>query len=319
MDKLGLLEVFSEVARTGSFAQAAVGMGASPSTISKAIARLESHLEFSLFVRSTRRLRLTPQGQLYLDSVRTILQSLADSEHRLRQSTLTPQGVLSINAPVSYGRLYMLPLLTEFRQRFPELDVNVSFSDHYRDTIEEGFDLSIRSGQLKDNSLIGRQLSPIDFLICAAPDFLHQRGVPGSVTQLMAQPWIRFRFKQTGRIMPVFCPLQASGEDSIDPGRQYVVDDGEALAQLAAQGLGLVQLPHFIARNWLLSGQLVSLYPAVRPPTFGVFAVYPMQERTPAKITAFLTFLQQQLAAMGEDGRHTWVDDVAPLCMTLSG
>lgn len=313
MDKLGLIEIFLEVVSTGNFVGAATSLGVSPSTVSKAVARLESHLGFQLFVRTTRQLRLTLEGKIYADTSRGMLQTLQECETQLKSESLHPRGTLVINAPVSYGRLYLLPLLREFRNAYPDLDVALNLDDRYVDIIESGVDLCIRSGQLGESSLIGRQLSPIYFIICAAPAYIEKMGVPCDSSEFDRHAWIRFRFQQTGRLMPIRVVGDDGAEQLVDTGRNYIVDDGEALATLCAEGLGITQLPHFIAREWLMRGEIVALYPAIRPVGFGVFAVYANQEKTPAKITAFINFLQEHLASQGESAFKTWVETIRPI------
>ena len=305
MDKLGLLEMFIKVVENGSFAAAASHLGTSPSTISKAISRLEAHVQFKLFQRSTRQLKLTNAGVAYLETARHVLNTLDVSEQQLSTDKHLAKGTLRINLPVSYGRLYILPLVHEFQRRYPEIGFELSFNDEYVDMIEHGIDISIRTGRLNDSRFIAKQLSPIDFVTCASADYIAAHGVPTCASELAQHNWIRFRYKQSGRLMPIILRDQA-----IDPyfasDKQIIVDDGEALAELCAQGLGMTQLPHFIARNWLNHGRIQNLYPLYQPKPFGVFAIYAKSEYPPVKIRLFVDFLTQALASMGESRFSTW-------------
>jgi len=306
MDKLNLLKLFVMVVDEGSFAAAASAQGISPSTISKAIARLEQSLNLLLLHRSTRQLTLTEAGKTYLDTARGIIRNLEDCERTILQSNNQAQGVLRINMPVSYGRLYVLPLLKAFVKRYPDIELELSFNDAYVDIIEQGIDVAIRSGTLGVSNLIARQLSPMDYLICAAPSYLKKYGQPKNMGQFPQHKWIRFRFRQTGRIMPIM-----SAKKSCDPGSQFITDDGEALVSLCEQGAGITQIPHFLARDALKKGSIVSIQPRYRPGDQGVWAVYANREYLPEKIRVFIEYLQEQLAKRGEHAYSTWAEQLA--------
>lgn len=310
MDKLNLLKLFINVAEKGSFAAAANHLGLSPSTLSKAMAKLEKELKLVLFYRTTRQLTLTESGQAYLSVAKSILSDLEQCENNLSHKNESPRGVIRINTPVSYGRLYLTPLLGKFQQLYPEITLEISYQDAYVDMITEGIDICLRSGTLSDSGLIAKQLSPIDFLICASPAYIQAHGKPSSVDQLNQHPWIRFRYRQTGKLHPIIV-AEHSKEQALDPGQQWIVDDGEALLELCTQGIGLTQLPHFIAKRGLESGEIEALMPHYRPHQFGIWAIYPEREYLPAKIKVFIDFIQQELKEMGETPFHTWAEKYA--------
>ncbi len=323
MDKLNLLKLFLVAAERGSFAAAASFLGLSPSTVSKAIARLEEDLQLHLFHRTTRTLTLTESGRAYQQTVRQLLSELDNCEEMLLRENGEPKGRLTINLPISYGRCYVMPLLAEFSKQYPEIELSLSFDDAYVDLVEQGIDVCVRSGTLEESTLIARQLSPIDMLTCASPTYLRENGGI-SVEDYARHPWIRFRFRQTGRVMPIMVskhPTQLvttggiayTGHTNLDPGRQYIVDDGEALADLCAQGLGLTQLPHFVARDWLQSGKIVPIAPCLRPPGFGVWVIYAKRTFLPARIRAFVSFLEQAVRSRGETPLRTWAEELTPV------
>ncbi len=308
MDKLNLLKLFLAVVDCGSFTKAASFLGLSPSTVSKAISRLETDLKLYLFYRTTRQLTLTEAGQDYVDTVRRLISDLEGCESRLLGANDEPIGQLRINMPVSYGRRYIMPLLSEFSLRFPSIDLDLSFNDAYIDMIEQGVDICIRSGTLEESTLIGRQLSPIDFLICASPNYLKDRKTI-TLAEYDKHPWIRFRFRQTGRLMPIMVPNEKA-QMNLDPGQQFIVDDGEALAELCSQGLGLTQVPHFIARDWINDQKIIPIAPYYRPKGYGVWVIYAKRDFQPSKIKAFVAFLEEKIRDSGETPLHTWVEDL---------
>jgi len=310
MDKLNLLRLFVTVVDRGSFAAAASALGLSPSTVSKAIARLEADLKLFLFHRTTRQLTLTEAGGAYLETVRKLLAELEQCENHLIRQNDQPSGLLKINAPMAYGRRYIVPRLGEFRQRYPGIEVDLSFDDAYVDMIEQGIDICFRSGSIEESTMIAKQLSPMDFITCASPNYIerHKGICEGSYNQ---HSWIRFRFKQTGKLMPILYP-ESYPNDAPDLPTSYIVDDGEAMAELCAQGLGVTQMPHFLARDWLQKGELIPVTPFVRAKDFGVWMIYAKRQFQPAKIRAFIDFFADQMEKQGESQFHTWAEKLTP-------
>ena len=278
--------------------------------MSKAISRLEEGLGVQLFYRNTRNLTLTQSGESYAATVRNVTSELSACETELLQNNDEPKGLLKINVPVSYGRLYISPWLKSFHQLYPEIILDVSYSDHYVDMIEQGVDVCIRSGTVQDSRLVARRLSPIDFLICASPDYISMHGRPNTPEQFSDHRWIRFRFGQTGKLMPIRY-VHNNKVAEYEPDKSVMVDDGEALAELCADGLGLTQIPHFIARNWLKSNAIVPLFPSLQPEGFGVYVLYPKRDYLPLRVRVFIDFLVEQLALIGEKSDQTWASKIA--------
>lgn len=308
MDKLRLLKLFLAVVNDGSFVTAALNLGLSPSTISKAVTRLEDSLGIQLFQRNTRKLRLTTSGEQYAAAVKSFIEQLEYCENNMKQSNNQPQGMLRINVPISYGRLYITPMIQKFYLLYPDIKIDLSYSDEYVDIIEQRIDVCIRSGTVKDSRLIIRQLSPIDFFICASPTYIKKQGRPKTVQEFSEHRWVRFRYKQTGKLMPII--TQGNSTQQQHPDESYIVDDGEALAELCAAGLGLSQIPHFIAKNWLQKGSIVSLFPVYQAPDQGVFIMYPKKDYLPARVKEFVNFICQQIETMDEVSMKTWVKDI---------
>jgi len=309
MDKLRVLQFFLAAADHGSFAAVAKNFGASPSTISKAISRLEESLGLQLFYRNTRGLTLTQAGEAYADTIRKIMDELNDSEQRLKQINDEPQGHLKISLPMSYGRLYVRPWMKEFNHQFPDITFELTYSDHYTDLIEQGIDVCVRSGTVQDNRLTARKLSPIDFVTCASPDYINKHpnlcqsvDTPEKFSQ---HKCIQFRFGQTGKIMPYKFYKKGVLLDDF-PENSLIVDDGETMAELCEDGLGITQMPHFIARNWLESGALKVIGPTVHIENFGVYALYPKRHYLPNRVRVFIDFLIEQLALIDEHSDKTW-------------
>ncbi|WDE08843.1 LysR family transcriptional regulator [Thalassomonas viridans] len=315
MDKLRSLELFLATCDGGSFAAAARSCNTDPSTVSKAIARLEAQLGLTLFQRSTRQLRITVPGKRYADTVRKMMQDLISCEDELKHLNDSPGGILRINTAVCYGHLYLRPLLQTFCQQYPKIKLELEINDLHVDIIENNIDIALRTGYVKDSRLVARRLSPMDFLICASPQYLETQGTPGCAEDFHRHSWIGFRIKETQQLQPVFLPDEKGEYHLHELERSHITDDGEAMAHMCVDGLGFAQLPHFLAKKALDSGDLVSLYPYFRPPQYdnGVFAIYPKRDYLPAKVRVFIEFLTASLADMGESSNSTWAEDWEPM------
>jgi len=313
VDKFNAFKMFLSTLDNGSFGAAAAALGTDPSTVSKAITRLEEQLTYQLFFRSTRKLKVTEAGQIYADAVRKLLAELDACENQLMAVNSQPEGVLKVNHPVSYGRLYVLPLLDEFSRRYPDIKLNITFSDDYVDIIEQGIDISIRSGSVSDSRLVARKLSPLDFIICASPAYLKQHEAIKNYDDLWTHRWARFRFKQTGKVMPISLANNAGGIDLINPDDSYVVDDGEAMVELCRSGLAITQAPHFLLRKELQSGELTPLFPLLRNEDFGVYVLYPKRRFLPRKVSVFIDYIKEAIEGMGETPDVTWASEITPV------
>ena len=307
MDKIRSLRFFIASLDGGSFAAAAKAYGTDPSTVSKAIHRLESDLGIQLFQRSTRQLRLTAAGRLYANTARRVLGELTACEETLKSQNDAPSGILKLNLPVSYGRLYIRPLLKAFCRLYPRITLDIHYDDGYVDIIEQGIDVSIRSGSVRDSQLIARQLSPVDFIICASQAYLDRYGAPHGPEAFNEHSWIRFRYKQTGKLLPIML-ADSEGVREYDPDRNFIINDGESMAEHCAEGLGLTQIPHFIARDWLRSNRLLPLFPSLRQAGTGVYLLYAKREYLPSRVKVFIDFITDAIQAQGETPRSTWAE-----------
>ncbi|WP_105167801.1 LysR family transcriptional regulator [Pseudoalteromonas sp. T1lg23B] len=314
MDKLRTLEMFLATCDSGSFASAAKACHTDPSTVSKAISRLEAQLNLTLFQRSTRQLRITDSGLRYASTVRKVIHELTDVEQDLQHVNDAPSGTLRVNSAVCYGHLYLSTILPAFCKRYPDIKLDLEINDLHVDIIENNIDIAIRTGFVKDSRLIARRLSPMDFLTCASPLYLKEHGTPRTYQDFEHHRWIGFRIKETRQLQPIYLPNEQGQFELCELQRTHLTDDGESMASMCANGMGIAQLPHFLAKQYLDSGALVSLYPHIRPPQIdsGVFAIYPKREYLPAKVRVFLDFLMTALEEQGENSQQTWAQHCDP-------
>lgn len=309
MNKFKTLNLFLSVIDSGSFASAAKSHATDPSTVSKAIKRLEQQLGIALFTRSTRKVVLTPAGKEYAETIRGLYRQLDDCEAQLKWSQETASGHLKINVPVSYGSAFIVPLIKGFKSLYPEISIELTFNDEYVDMIAHSIDLTIRSGRVADSSLIAQKLSPMPFVICGATEVAELAKQAFSAKYLSALPWLQFRFKQTGKLMPLNFEF-AGDVFAISPNAESltILDQGDAMMKLCADGMGLCLMPHFTAKQWVDDGSVDIVHRVDGFDDFAISVIYPTRDYLPKRTRVFIDYLKAELGKIGETHNTTWLD-----------
>jgi LysR family transcriptional regulator for bpeEF and oprC len=284
------LLAFSETAKRGSFAAAARELGSDPSTLAKSVARLETSLGLRLFHRTTRQVRLTPDGERLFERCQRLLAEFEALQAEASGVHSEPSGLLRIDMPIVFGRKVMVPVLAELVARHPRLRLDARFSDAMVDIVRDGIDVAIRVGALQDSTLVARRIARQDLVLCAAPDYLARHGLPRRVEDLSAHAPILFRMPGTGRERP--WQLQVAGKlVSLQPDARLRFNDGEAMVEAACLGLGVAQLPNYMVDDALAAGRLVELLPTMRPPTQPIHALIPANRLVPPRVRVLLDAL----------------------------
>lgn len=281
---------FTETVKHGSFAAAAREAGTSPSTLAKAVQRLEASLGVKLFHRTTRQVSLTPDGERLYHRCQRVLAEIEDLHADAAGTRASPAGVLRIDMPIVFGRRVVLPLLARLQQQYPELELDVRLQDGYVDLVRDGIDLAIRVGELRDSSLVARRFASQLLLLVASPDYLAEYGHPTSLRALAQHRAIVFRMPTSGRDRP-WQFMQRGHAITLHPQGRIRLNDGEALVQAAILGQGLAQLPHYMVEDELAAGRLVELLPSLRPAPMPISAVYPSQRLLPPRVRVVLEAL----------------------------
>jgi DNA-binding transcriptional LysR family regulator len=283
------MEVFARVVDLCGFSAAARDLRMTPSGVSKLVSRLETRLSTRLFNRSTRRLQLTPEGEAFYVRTKRLLADMEEAERRAAAGA-SPRGHLSVNCNLPYGNLHVLPLISAFLDRYPEVTLDLILTDTVVDLMEERADVAIRVGTLVDSGLIARKLSEHRKRIVASPEYLARRGVPTDPAALTAHRSIGWTF-----FRPVTAwPFLVNGEQTeIMPPPVARVSDGEAARQLALRGVGLARLSDFQVETDIAAGRLISVLDAYSPGDLeSVHAVYLRQGGPlPARVRAFIDML----------------------------
>jgi LysR family transcriptional regulator, regulator for bpeEF and oprC len=291
MQSLQPLLAFSETAKHGGFAAAARALGTDPSTLAKSVSRLEAGLGLRLFHRTTRQVRLTSDGEHLFARCQRVLAELDELQSEAADTRAIASGTLRINMPFMYGRNVILPLLAKLVQQHPGLALDVRLSDAFADVIRDGLDVAIRIGELDDSSLVARRFASQQLILVGSPHYLQQHGTPRSLQDLAKHQHILFRMPSSGRDRPQQFMVRGKLV-SLQPESSVRLDDGEAMARAAALGLGLTQLPNYMATDALAAGHLQEVLPQLRPPAMPIQAVMPGNRLIPARVRVLLDVLQ---------------------------
>ena len=293
MDSLTTLNAFVQVAHTHSFVGAGRVLGVTASAVGKSVARLEERLGVRLFHRSTRSVTLTAEGELFLERSRRILLEIEEAEAELSQVSQAPRGRLKVSLPL-VGHPF-LPVLADFKKDYPDVELDLSFTDRRVDVVEDGYDAVLRSGEAPDSRLSSRLVGDYRMIVVAAPAYLASRGTPGQPSDLAAHSCILFRFPNTGKLQR--WPLRQDGvELDMQLPAAMICNNLEARVCFARQGIGLAYLPDFAIREWLESGELVQvLHDCTERGSFRM--MWPSSRHPSPKLRVFIDFLKARLFA----------------------
>ena len=283
MDRLETMRAFVTVAKLGSFAEAARKLRLSPSVVTRAIAQLEDHLDLSLLTRTTRSVRLTERGQIYLESCEQILADVDGADRRVRGENAEPRGSLTIAAPILFGRLHVLPVVDVVLREYRALAIRLSLSDRNIQLVDEGIDVAIRIGELADSSLIAVKLGEVSRVVVASPDYLKDRGIPKTPADLVRHDIIAFEgigATDEWRFGPTENPVR------MEP--RLAVNSADTAIAAAEAGVGITRTLSYQARSAVLAGRLVTILQKFAPPASPVSAVYPARRIESGNVAVFV-------------------------------
>ena len=293
MDRLGPLNAFIQAAETRSFTAAGRMLGISASAVGKAIARLEERLGAPLFHRSTRNMTLTPEGARFLKRCQTIFAEIEAAEMEIAESA-APRGVLRVSLPL-IGML-MTPALAAFAEAYPEIKLELDFTDRLVDVIEEGFDVVMRTGNVGDSNLKTRVLGSYGYVIVGSPAYLARRGVPREPEDLAEHDCLFHRWTASGKLER--WALSRDGTDiDFQPPPATVANTMDPLIGLAERGLGLFYTPTFTVRRQLDDGTLLSVLDPFLRHSGTLQALWPPSRHGSPKIKAFVNVMARTVLA----------------------
>lgn len=315
MSRLDEMEVFAEVVEAGGFTAAARRLSLSKSAVSKQVTRLEDRLGVRLLNRTTRRLSLTEAGATFHAACRRVLEEAETAERAVSNLSTAPRGVLKLNAPMSFGFLHLSGAIPAFHARFPQIAIEAVMNDRFVDLIDEGYDVALRIGDLRDSSLVARRIAPCRNVLCASPAYLDRRGRPQRADDLARHDCLLYANTANPREWTLLGPR---GRDSVTVAGPLTANNGDLLCAAALGGMGIAKLPTFIVGPCLRDGRLEVVLPDHPVPEQGIHAVYPHSRNLSLKVRVFVDFLAERF------GPQPYWDDglalpVAPALVVKGG
>lgn len=292
MDKFANLEALVAVVESGSFSKAAERLGITKSVVSRRISLLEQQLGVHLLRRTTRSLSLTGPGQEFYGRAARILAELGEAEQSIADASVELRGRLRIAAPLSFGLHHLSGALNDFLYEHAGIELDLDLNDREVNLVEEGFDMAVRIGNLRDSTLVARRLGTVRFVTCASPEYLARQGVPSHPDELTGHTGLHY-----ANITPAeaWQFIGSSGEAVVAvPGTCMRANNGDVLASAAAAGLGIVNTPTFIVSDLIARGQLVPILPEHQRPPIGIHAVFPPGRLIARRVRVFADYLAER-------------------------
>ena len=297
MDRIDHLRIFLRIAHCGSFTQASVQLGLPRASVSHAVQQLEARVGAQLLHRTTRRVRLTPDGESLLKRADTLVAGMDELEQHFRAPTSSTAGKLRVDVPSRLARRFIAPALPNFFALHPAIELELGSSDRMVDLLQEGVDCALRVGTLANSSLVARPLGQFELINCASPAYLARHGTPASPTELRGSGHEEVHYTLPGstRHAPWEWVQRGKVHSLALPGRA-AANNAETYIACALAGLGLIQIPIFDVREHLAAGELVQVMPQACPPPMPVHLVYPHRRHLARRVQVFADWLQRLLA-----------------------
>jgi DNA-binding transcriptional LysR family regulator len=294
MDRLESMAIALAISQAGSLSAAARELRKPLPTVSRKVSELEAHLKARLFIRSTRRLTLTDAGVEYIAACKRIMEEVAEAERSVAGEFAAPQGELVISAPVVFGRVHVLPVVTAFLREFPHIDIRLVLSDRLLNLGEDHVDATIRIGTLADSRLVATRIGATRRIVCATPRYLREHGAPRTPADIATHACIAFegigggdtwKFAEGSRELPV----------TIRP--RLLVNTAEAAIDAALANLGLTRVLSYQVERAMRDAKLEAVLERFAPPAIPIHLLYGPQKRLPLKLRTFLDFASARLRA----------------------
>jgi LysR family transcriptional activator of dmlA len=292
MDSISDLGFFSLLVKHGNLSAAARELGLTPPAVSTRLAKLEKRLGVRLLTRSTRRIGVTQEGELYLAEGSRILADVLALERAVASSRVEPRGLLRVNATLGFGRKHIVPAVSAFVRRFPEVDVQMGLTDRPQSLTEDGYDVSVRFGEAPDARLTSRKIASNRRLLCASPLYLQAHGTPKTPQDLQRHRCIVVRENETA--YGTWHLHAGTRSETVKVRGPLSSNDGESALSWALDGHGVVLRSEWEVAAYLRSGRLRLLMAEWSPPAADIHVLYPQRLHLSAKVGAFVDFLGER-------------------------
>jgi len=288
MDRFQEMRTFVAVVDAGSFVRAAEALDLSKTAVSRLVGELEARLGVRLLHRTTRRLSLTREGEVFHERCKELLGHLDEAEAEITAHAGEAVGQLRINVPVTFGLLHLAPLWPAFMALHPKVVLDVTLSDRLVDLVDEGYDLAVRIARLPSSSLVSRRLASTRLVLCASPDYLRLHGTPSHPSELSRHAVVSYTLMAMGEHWEFEGPDGPAGVKVLPVMRS---NSGDTCCAAALRHRGIVLQPSFLVGAHLKSGALVEVLPQYRSTELGVYAVYPSRKHLTPKVRVLVDFL----------------------------
>ncbi|RZT04025.1 DNA-binding transcriptional regulator, LysR family [Duganella sp. CF402] len=294
MDRFDTLLAFVRVVEAGSFTKAAQTLHMSKTTVSQLVQQLEARLQVKLLHRTTRQVRVTPEGAAYYDRVVRVLGDLEDADNDLTDELAAPRGRLRIDVPSPFARLILMPALPDFHRRYPDIQIDMGVSDRNIDVIGENVDCVVRGGEITVPSLVAKRIGDLKLGLFAAPDYLRREGTPSHPAEI--KQIVGFLLSSSGNVRAA--KMRRGGEESVAVSARYIVaaDDGNAYLAAGLAGMGVLWLPHYMAQPHAARGELTPLLEDWTIDPMPMYLAYPQNRHISAKLRAFMAWIDELMA-----------------------
>lgn len=290
MDRLLSLEIFVTVVELGSFSAAGNAFDITPAMVSRHITSLEQQLGGTLLARTTRSMKLTELGDNYYKNCKHVLGLIGEANAGAEALTSKPKGNLKVSASLGFGALELAPKISLYLKTYPDVNIELSLADRYVDIVEEGFDVAIRIGELKDSSLKARRITDFKLVICASPEYLTTNGTPQNPDDLINHECLEFaNWANNGGWLTIV----KSGKQKSSRTSRFSANNGHALRNAALDGIGIIFQPRALLQSDIESGRLVEILTKHLPKARPVYAVYPSERQLAPKLSSFIDFLME--------------------------
>ena len=290
MDRFLEMRVFTAVVDEGSFVGATARLDMSKAAVSRHMSELESRLAVRLLNRTTRRLSMTAEGEVFYARCKAVLELLDDAESELTSKTVDAQGTVKINVPVTFGHMHLAPLWGAFMERHPRVALDVVLSDRVVDLVDEGFDLSIRIAHLPSSTLVSRKLASTRLVLCATPGYLQRYGEPGEPADLADHKILAYTYLASKDEWEF---EGKQGRTTVKTRPVMHANSGDTCRAVALAHQGVILQPTFLVGNDLRAGTLVELMPQYRSLELGIYAVYPSRKHMLPKARLLIDYLAE--------------------------
>jgi LysR family transcriptional regulator, transcriptional activator for dmlA len=297
------LSFFSTLASAGSLSAAARELGVTTPAVSKHLALMETRLGVPLVIRTTRRMSLTQEGEIYLEHARRILAEIDDMAQVLGVSKAVPKGLLRVNATLGFGRSHVAPLISRFVRKYPKVEVQLQLSVNPPALTEDLFDVCIRFGDPPDSRVIARHVAPNRRLLCASPGYLSKHGVPKVPNDLTVHNCIGIRQGEEAYGVWRLSSGRNASTETVKIRGNLTTNDGEIAVNWALDGHGILMRAEWDIARFLQSGRLVQVLPQFHTPDADIYAVYPQRHQSAARVRAFVDFVALALSQQAKGGR----------------